>query len=208
MNVTNDNLHQYVRAYSKRMLEIWHMHELHHVCHFAMGLVTWAKHKLEENWLPSLYETIMKMEGFLHVGQGEKSEFNKENKFFHKKSCHEGEWNQRQDTSKGEKPKQFQGWGFKPKRNFVKKGVPFKGSQFEEDANGKPKGTCFNYNKVGHYSKDCPKPKLRNGGSKVITLATNLTQGECNSLIFLKGKVSKRDMLSLLDTGVSHNFIT
>jgi hypothetical protein len=49
VNATNDNLRQYVRAYSELMLEIQHMHELDHVCHFAMGLPTWAKHKLEEN---------------------------------------------------------------------------------------------------------------------------------------------------------------
>jgi len=49
VNVANDNLRQYVRAYSKLMLEIWYMHELDRVCHFVMGLSTWAKHKLEEN---------------------------------------------------------------------------------------------------------------------------------------------------------------
>jgi hypothetical protein len=49
VNATNDNLRQYVRVYSKLMLEIRHMHELNHVCHFVMGLSTWAKHKLEEN---------------------------------------------------------------------------------------------------------------------------------------------------------------
>jgi hypothetical protein len=48
---------------------------------------------------------------------------------------------------------------------------------------------CFNYNEVKHYSKDCPKPKLGNGGSKVIGLTTNLVQGEHNRFIFLKGKV-------------------
>ncbi len=69
----------------------------------------------------------MKVEGFSDVGRGEKSRFKKENKFPHKKARHEGEWNQRQDTSKGEKPKQFQGSSFKPKRNFIKKGVPLKG---------------------------------------------------------------------------------
>jgi hypothetical protein len=57
-------------------------------------------------------------------------------------------------------------------------------------------------------SKDYPKPKLGNGGSKVIALTTNLAQGECNRLIFLKGKVFKRDVLCLLDTWASRNFIT
>jgi hypothetical protein len=46
------------------MFEIQHMHELDHVCHFVMGLSTWAKHKLEEIWFTSLFEAIMKVEGF------------------------------------------------------------------------------------------------------------------------------------------------
>jgi hypothetical protein len=79
MNATNDNLHQYVKAYSKLMIEIWHMHELDRVCHFMMGFPTWAKHKLEQDWLASLSETSMKVESFLLVGQGEKFGFKKEN---------------------------------------------------------------------------------------------------------------------------------
>ncbi len=43
MNVTNDNLHQYVKAYSELMLEIWHMHELDRVCHFVIGLPSLRK---------------------------------------------------------------------------------------------------------------------------------------------------------------------
>jgi hypothetical protein len=54
VNANNDNLRQYVRAYSELMLEIRHMHELDRVCHFVMGLPTWAKRKLEENWPASL----------------------------------------------------------------------------------------------------------------------------------------------------------
>jgi len=90
----------------------------------------------------------------------------------------------------------------------VKKGAPFKGSQPKGDASGKPRGACFNCNGVGHSSKDCPKLKLGNGASKVIALTSNLGQGECNRLIFLKGKLSKREVLCLLDTGASHNFTT
>jgi hypothetical protein len=37
---------------------------------------------------------------------------------------------------------------------------------------------------MGHYSKYCPKPKLGNGGSKVIAFTINLTQSERNHLIF------------------------
>ncbi len=76
--------------------------------------------------------------------------------------------------------------GFKPKGNFVKKGVPFKVGQHKGDASGKPKGVCFNCNEMGHYSKDYPKPKLGNGGFKVIAFIANLAQGECNRLIFFE----------------------
>jgi hypothetical protein len=61
---------------------------------------------------------------------------------------------------------------------------------------------------VRHYSKDCPKPKPGNGGSKVIALTANLAQSENNRFIFLKRKVFKREVLCLLDTWASHNFIT
>jgi hypothetical protein len=36
------------------------------------------------------------------------------------------------------------------------------------------KGMCFKCNEMGQYSKDCPKPKLGNGGSKVIAFTSNL----------------------------------
>ncbi len=148
------------------------------------------------------------MENFSDVGRNDKSEFKKDNKFLHKKPKHEGEWNRGQGNPTKDKPKQFQGSGFKPKGNFVKKGAPFKGSQPKGDFGVKPKGACFNCNEVGHYSKDCPKSKSRSGSSKVLALNAILAQLKCNRLIFLKGKIVKRDILCLFDTGASHNFIT
>jgi hypothetical protein len=121
---------------------------------------------------------------------------------------HEGEWNRGQGSPIKDKPKTFQGSRFKPKGNFVKKGAPSKGSQQKGDFGAKPKGACFNCNEVGHYSKDCPKSKSGVGSSKVLALNATLAQKECNRLIFLKGKISKRDLLCLLDTRASHNFIT
>ncbi len=90
----------------------------------------------------------------------------------------------------------------------MKKGALFKGSQPKEDFGVKPKGACFNCNEMGHYSKDCPKSKSRSASSKVLALNANLAQPECNRLIFLKGQIVKRDVLCLLDTWASHNFIT
>jgi hypothetical protein len=75
MNASNENLRQYVRAYSELMLEIRQMHGLDRVCHFVMGLPTWAKRKVEENWPTSLTEAIMKVEGLSDVGRGEKFGF-------------------------------------------------------------------------------------------------------------------------------------
>jgi len=92
VNATNENLRQYVRAYSELMLEIRHMHELDRVCQFVMGLPTWAKRKLEENWPFSLSEAVTKVEGFSDVGRGEKFGFKKD-KFPHKKPRHDREWN-------------------------------------------------------------------------------------------------------------------
>jgi len=62
------------------------------VCQFVMGLPTWAKRKLEENWPFSLSEAVTKVEGFSDVGRGEKFGFKKD-KFPHKKPRHDREWN-------------------------------------------------------------------------------------------------------------------
>jgi hypothetical protein len=109
---------------------------------------------------------------------------------------------------KREKPKQFQGPSFKPKGNFVKKNDILKESQTKGETNGKPKGTFFNCNEMRHYSKDYPKPILNNVGPKVIAPIADLVQGEHNRFIFLKGHIPKWEVLCLLDTWTSHNFIT
>ncbi len=80
-------------------------------------------------------------------------------------------------------------------------------SQPKGDFGVKRKGACFNCNEVGHYSKDYPKSKSGSGSSKVLVLNANLCQSKCNRLIFLKGKITKRDVVCLLDIGAFHNFI-
>jgi L-lactate utilization protein LutC len=102
VNATIENLRQYVRAYSEIMLEIRHMHKLDRVCQFVMGLPTWAKQKLEENWPSSLSEAITKVEGFSDVGRSEKSGFKKDNKFLHKKPKHDDEWNREQGMTRSQ----------------------------------------------------------------------------------------------------------
>jgi len=156
VNAMNENLRHYVRAYSELMLEIRHMHELDRVCQFVMGLPTWAKRKLEESWPASLSEAITKVENFSDVGRSDKSGFKKDNKFLHKKPRHEGEWNRGQGSPTKDKPKQFQGSGFKPKGSFVKKRVPSKGSQPKGYFGAKPKGACFNFNEWGTTPKIAP----------------------------------------------------
>jgi hypothetical protein len=56
----------------------------------VVGLPTWVKHKLEENWPTSLFEAIMKVEGFSNVGRGEKFGFKKEKNPFTRKYTMKG----------------------------------------------------------------------------------------------------------------------
>jgi len=139
VNATNENLKQYVRAYSELMLEIRRMHELDRVCQFVMGLPTQAKRKLEENWPSSLSEAITKVEGFSDVGRGEKSRFKKDNKFPHKKPRHDGEWNRGQGSPTKDKPKQFQARGSNPRGTLWKMRLLSKGANPREMLVGSPR---------------------------------------------------------------------
>jgi hypothetical protein len=145
-----------VKAYFELMLEIRHMHELDHVCHFVMGLPTWAKHKLEENWFTSLSKAIVKVEGFSDVGQGEKFKFKKENKFHHKKARHEREWSRGQDTPKGESPNTSKVQGSNPKATSSRKGFPSKGANLKGMLMGSPKGCVSIATKWGSTPKITP----------------------------------------------------
>jgi hypothetical protein len=49
---------------------------------------------------------------------------------------------------------------------------------------------------------------MGNGDVKVMALNAKVAKHGCNQLIFLKGKVAKWDVLCLLDTWASRNFIT
>lgn len=60
------------------MLETNHMHGFDKMCQFVMGLVTWAKEKLKENWVVSLLEAIPKVKGFPNVGECNEGECNRE----------------------------------------------------------------------------------------------------------------------------------
>jgi hypothetical protein len=158
VNANNDNLGQYVRAYFELMLEIRHMHELDRVCHFVMGLPTWAKRKLEENWPASLTESIMKVEGFSDVGRGEKSGFKKDSKFRHKKARHEGEWNRDQDTSKGKSPNNSKARVLNPKEILSRKGLLSKGANPKEMLVGNPKECVSIVMKWGIIPRIAPNP--------------------------------------------------
>jgi hypothetical protein len=111
-----------------------------------MGLSTWAKRKLEDNWSASLSEAIMKMEGFSDMGRGSRrttSSFTRNNAM---------KWNGTEGKTLKRGKAQTNPRLRVSKGNFIKKGVFFKAGQPKGDVGGKPKGTCFNCNKVGLYS--------------------------------------------------------
>jgi hypothetical protein len=83
----------------------------------------------------------MIVEGFLDVGRGEKSGFERDGKFLHKKAHHEREWNRGQRSPRKEKPKHFQSLGFKAKGYFVKKWLLSKGAN--------PRGMLMGNSKEG-----------------------------------------------------------
>jgi len=72
-----------------------------------MGLLTWAKHKSEENWPISFFEVITKVEGFLDVGWGEKFELKKKTNFFIKRHTMKRNGTKGKTFQKGKSPNNF-----------------------------------------------------------------------------------------------------
>jgi hypothetical protein len=98
------------------------------------------------------------VENFSDVGRSDKTGFKKDNKFLHKKPRHEGEWNRGQGSPNKDKPKQFQGSGFKPKRSFVKKRAPSKGANPREILEQNPREHVSITTKWGITPKIAPSP--------------------------------------------------
>jgi len=87
-----------------------------------MGLLTWAKYKLEENWPTSLSKAITKVEGLLDVGQSEKFRVKKKNKFPHKKNAMKGNITMGKTFQKGKNLNNFKARVSNPKENLSRKG--------------------------------------------------------------------------------------
>jgi hypothetical protein len=113
---------------------------------------------------PHYLKPLQKWKVFRMWGGVKKSGFKKDNKFFHKKPRHEGEWNRGQGSPTKDKPKQFQGSGFKPKGNFVKKGAPFKGSQPKGDFWGETQRNMFQLQRSGALFQGLPQVQIREWG--------------------------------------------
>jgi hypothetical protein len=158
VNATNDNLRQYVKAYFQLMLEIQHMHELDRVCQFVMGLPTWEKLKLEENWPASLSETIMKVEGFSDVGRGEKSGFKKDNKFLHNNRAMKGNGTEGKIAPEKKSPNNSKARGSSPRETLLKRGLLSKQANLREMLVGSPKEHASIATKWGITPKIPPSP--------------------------------------------------
>jgi hypothetical protein len=80
----------------------------------VIGLPTWAKRKLEENWPASLSEAIMKVEGFSNVGHGEKSRFKKDNMFLHRSRAMKENGTEGKTPQRGKSPNNSKTRGSNP----------------------------------------------------------------------------------------------
>jgi hypothetical protein len=87
-----------------------------------MELSTWAKCKLEENWLTSLFKAIMKMEGFSNVGRGEKSTFKRKKNSFTRRHAMKDNGINGKTPQKGKSPKKFKAQVSNPKELSLRKG--------------------------------------------------------------------------------------
>jgi hypothetical protein len=122
----------------------------------------------------------MKVEGFSDVGRVKNPSSRRTTSSFTRSRTMRGNGIKGKTTQGKKSPNNSKARGSNPKEILSRRGTPFKASQPKGDVSGKPKGPCFNCNEMGPYSKDCPKVKSGNGGSKVIALNANLAQAKCN----------------------------
>jgi hypothetical protein len=158
VNANNDNLGQYVRAYFELMLEIRHMHELDRVCHFVMGLPTWAKRKLEENWPTSLTEAIMKVEGFSDVGEVRSPDSRRIASSFTRRHAMKGNGTETKTPQKGKSPNNSKARVLNPREILSRKGLLSKGANPKEMLVGNPKECVSIVMKWGIIPRIAPNP--------------------------------------------------
>jgi hypothetical protein len=88
-----------------------------------MGLPTWAKRKLEENWPTSLTKAIMKVEDFLDVGWGEKFGFKKDTRPLTRRHAMKGNGTKAKPLQRGKSPNNSKAQVLNPKEFFPRKGL-------------------------------------------------------------------------------------
>jgi hypothetical protein len=89
-----------------------------------MGLPTWAKCKLEENWPASLTEAIMKVEGFSDVGRGESPDSKRIASSLIRKHAMKGNGTKAKTPQRG-KAQTIPRFGFQTQRKFCQEGGSF-----------------------------------------------------------------------------------
>jgi hypothetical protein len=105
------------------MLEIQHIHELDNVCHFVMGLLTWAKRKIKDNWPVSLSDAIMKKEGFLDVGWGKSPGSKRITSTLTRRHAMKGNGTEGKTPQKGKNPNNSKAWVSNPKEISSRRGL-------------------------------------------------------------------------------------
>jgi hypothetical protein len=88
-----------------------------------MGLLTWAKRKLEENWPTSLSKAIMKVEAFQMWDKVKNSSSGKRTNSFTRRHAMKGNGTEGKTPQKGKNPNNFKVWVSNPKEISSRRGL-------------------------------------------------------------------------------------